>query len=101
VANQPSRGLDVGSIEFVREAILEQRDQGTGVLLISEDLGEILDLSDRVAVIYDGEIIHTTPVEEASREELGLYMTGGRRDTGGENRDTDDETADALADASG
>jgi simple sugar transport system ATP-binding protein len=100
VANQPSRGLDVGSIEFVREAILEQRDQGTGVLLISEDLGEILDLSDRVAVIYDGEIIHTTPVEEASREELGLYMTGGRRDTGGENRDTDDETADALADAS-
>jgi simple sugar transport system ATP-binding protein len=89
VANQPSRGLDVGAIEFVREQILQQRREGSGILLISEDLSEIMDLSDRIAVIYDGEIIHTTPAENANREELGLYMTGGK------GRDRAAEAADA------
>lgn len=78
IANQPTRGLDVGAIEAVREEILEQRKQGTGVLLISEELSEILEMSDRVAVIYEGEIIHTTDADTADIEEIGLYMTGGK-----------------------
>jgi simple sugar transport system ATP-binding protein len=103
VANQPSRGLDVGAIEFVREQILEQRREGSGVLLISEDLTEIMDLSDRIAVVYDGEIIHTTPAETADREELGLYMTGGkgtRRDaeTGGREAETGSEESEVALD---
>jgi simple sugar transport system ATP-binding protein len=77
VANQPTRGLDVGAIEAVREEILDQRKQGTGVLLISEELNEILELSDRIAVIYEGEIVHTVDADEADRDEIGLYMTGG------------------------
>ncbi|RQG94900.1 ABC transporter ATP-binding protein [Natrarchaeobius chitinivorans] len=77
VANQPTRGLDVGAIEFVREQILEQRKDGTGVLLISEELSEIIEMSDRVAVVYEGEIIHRTDADSADIEEIGLYMTGG------------------------
>jgi ABC-type uncharacterized transport system ATPase subunit len=82
VANQPTRGVDVGAIEFIRDSILEQRKQGTGVVLISEDLDEIFDLSDRILVIYEGEIVHETVPEEADRERVGLEMTGGS--TGGE-----------------
>ena len=77
VANQPTRGVDVGAIEFIRESILEQRERGTGVVLISEDLDEIVDLSDRILVIYEGEIVHETTPEEADRERVGLAMTGG------------------------
>jgi simple sugar transport system ATP-binding protein len=77
VANQPTRGVDVGAIEFIRESILEQRKQGTGVILFSEDLDEILDLSDRILVIYEGEIVYETTPEEADRERVGLEMTGG------------------------
>ncbi|MEF8782181.1 MAG: ABC transporter ATP-binding protein [Haloarculaceae archaeon] len=82
VANQPTRGVDVGAIEFIRDSILEQRKQGTGVVLISEDLDEIFDLSDRILVIYEGEIVYETVPEEADRERVGLEMTGGS--TGGE-----------------
>ncbi|WP_340097726.1 ABC transporter ATP-binding protein [Salinibaculum salinum] len=77
VANQPTRGVDVGAIEFIREAILEQRNEGTGVILLSEDLDEITDLSDRILVIYEGEFVYETTPEEANRERLGLEMTGG------------------------
>jgi len=84
VANQPTRGVDVGAIEFIRESILDQREQGTGVLLISEDLDEIMDLSDRVLVIYEGEFVHETTPEEADREYVGLQMTGGGSDGGDE-----------------
>jgi ABC-type uncharacterized transport system ATPase subunit len=77
IANQPTRGLDVGAIEAVREEILAQRGEGTGVLLISEDLSEIMELSDRIAVIYEGEIVHRVAPEDADPEEVGLYMTGG------------------------
>jgi simple sugar transport system ATP-binding protein len=77
VANQPTRGVDVGAIEFIRESILAQREEGTGVLLISEDLDEIMDLSDRVLVIYEGEFVHETTPGEANREYVGLQMTGG------------------------
>jgi simple sugar transport system ATP-binding protein len=77
VANQPTRGVDVGAIEFIRESILDQRQRGTGVILFSEDLDEILDLSDRILVIYEGEIVYETTPEEADRERVGLEMTGG------------------------
>ena len=77
VASQPTRGVDVGAIEFIRERLLDQRERGTGVLLLSEDLDEILDLSDRIVVIYEGEFVHETTPEEADRHRLGLEMNGG------------------------
>jgi simple sugar transport system ATP-binding protein len=77
VANQPTRGVDVGAIEFIRERLIEQRDQGTGILLLSEDLDEILDLSDRVLVIYEGEFVYETTPDAADRRRLGLEMNGG------------------------
>jgi len=77
VANQPTRGVDVGAIEFLRERLLEQREQGTGILLLSEDLDEIFDLSDRILVVYEGEIVYETTPAEADRERVGLEMTGG------------------------
>ncbi|MDX1686397.1 MAG: ABC transporter ATP-binding protein [Candidatus Promineifilaceae bacterium] len=76
IANQPTRGLDVGSIEFIHRRIIEQRDEGVAVLLVSAELDEITALSDRIAVIYHGEIVATMPAEEATRERLGLLMAG-------------------------
>ncbi|HET6447072.1 MAG TPA: ABC transporter ATP-binding protein [candidate division Zixibacteria bacterium] len=76
VANQPTRGLDVGSIEFIHKQIIRQRDSGIAVLLVSAELDEILSLSDRVAVIFNGRIASTMPIAEASREKLGLLMAG-------------------------
>ncbi|WP_436901866.1 ABC transporter ATP-binding protein [Halovenus halobia] len=77
VANQPTRGVDVGAIEFIRETLLEQRKDGTGIVLLSEDLDEITDLSDRILVIYEGEFVYETTAEEADRDRIGLEMTGG------------------------
>ncbi|MBK8985435.1 MAG: ABC transporter ATP-binding protein [Chloroflexi bacterium] len=76
VAVQPTRGLDVGAIEAIQTLILAQREAGTAVLLVSEELEELLSLSDRIAVIYEGEIMGIVPTEEADVEELGLMMTG-------------------------
>jgi len=76
IAAQPTRGLDVGSIEFIHKRIIEQRDAGHAVLLVSAELDEILSLSDRVAVMYKGEIIGIVPIEEATRENIGLLMAG-------------------------
>ena len=70
----------MGAIEEVRNKILEQRVAGTGVLLISEKLDEIMELSDRIAVIYDGEIVHEESTENADRGEIGLYMNSGSLD---------------------
>ena len=98
VANQPTRGVDVGAIEFLRETILDQREAGTGVVLISEDLDEIFDLSDRILVIYEGEIAYETTPAEADRERVGLEMTGGEG-TGGE--PTADSADQAVADGRG
>jgi len=78
IANQPTRGVDVGAIEFVRETILEQRAEGIGVLLISENLDEVFELSDRILAIYEGEFVYETTPEEADQERVGLEMTGGR-----------------------
>jgi ABC-type uncharacterized transport system ATPase subunit len=76
VAVQPTRGLDVGAIETVHRLLLNQRESGMAVLLISEDLDEILMLADRVAVIYEGRISASVPAGEAKVDELGLMMTG-------------------------
>jgi simple sugar transport system ATP-binding protein len=76
IAAQPTRGLDIGAAEYVREQLIAQRNDGTAVLLISEDLDEIFALSDRIAVIYEGKIMHILTREEATREKVGLLMAG-------------------------
>ncbi|MGD9796298.1 MAG: ABC transporter ATP-binding protein, partial [Acidimicrobiia bacterium] len=76
IAAQPTRGVDVGSIEFIHKQIIAQRDAGVAVLLVSAELDEILSLSDRVAVIYEGEIQAILPIAEATREKVGLLMAG-------------------------
>ncbi len=76
IAPQPTRGLDVGATDYVREQLLEQRKNGAGVILISEDLEEILALSDRIAVMYEGEIVGLLAASEATPERLGLLMSG-------------------------
>jgi simple sugar transport system ATP-binding protein len=76
IANQPTRGIDVGSIEYIHSQIIDQRDAGSAVLLVSAELDEILSLADRVAVMFDGHIVKTLPIEEATREKLGLFMAG-------------------------
>ena len=77
LAAQPTRGVDVGSIEFIHRRLVQARDAGKAVLLISADLEEILSLSDRIAVIYEGKIVGILDPEEATEERLGLMMTGG------------------------
>jgi simple sugar transport system ATP-binding protein len=76
IANQPTRGLDVGSIEFIHGRILDARDKGAAVLLVSAELDEIMSLSDRIAVMYKGRILATLDAEAATREQLGLLMAG-------------------------
>ena len=76
IASQPTRGLDVGSIEFIHQRIVEARDKGAAVLLISAELDEIMSLSDRIAVMYKGHILETLDAETATREQLGLLMAG-------------------------
>jgi len=80
IAAQPTRGLDVGSIEFIHSRIVEQRDNGVAVLLVSAELDEILSLADRIAVMYEGEIIATVDAAEATRERIGLLMAGVREE---------------------
>ena len=76
IAAQPTRGLDIGATEYVREQLLEERRKGTAVMLISEDLDEILALSDRIAVMYEGQVMDIVPRDEATLERLGLLMAG-------------------------
>ncbi len=77
IASQPTRGLDVGSIEFIHKRIIEKRNDGAAVLLVSAELDEIMSLSDRIAVMYEGKILYTVDAAQATREELGLWMAGG------------------------
>ena len=79
IAAQPTRGLDVGAIEFVHRRLIEERDERRAVLLVSLELEEILSLSDRILVMFEGEIVGEFP-PSATEEELGLAMTGGRRE---------------------
>jgi simple sugar transport system ATP-binding protein len=76
VSVSPTRGLDVGATEAVRRLLLEQRDAGGGILLISEDLDELLSMSDRIAVLYEGRIMGIVESQEARVEALGLMMAG-------------------------
>ncbi len=76
IAAQPTRGLDIGATEYVREQLIDQRKRGAAIMLISEDLDEILALSDRVAVIYEGSIMDILSRQDATREKLGLLMAG-------------------------
>lgn len=79
IAVNPTRGLDVGAIEYVHKYIVEQRNKGKAVLLVSFELDEIMSLSDRIAVIYDGKIVGTVDGKEADENTLGLMMAGGAR----------------------
>jgi len=76
IAAQPTRGLDVGAIEFIHKRLVEQRDKGKAVLLVSLELDEILSLSDRIAVIYEGKIVGILDPNQTSEQELGLMMAG-------------------------
>ena len=79
IAVQPTRGVDVGAIELIHKQIVEERDKGKGVLLVSLELDEVMDVSDRILVMYEGEIVGEFKPEEVTVEELGLYMTGAKR----------------------
>jgi simple sugar transport system ATP-binding protein len=77
IANQPTRGLDVGSIEFVHGILLKARDAGAAVLLVSVELEEVMSLSDRILVLYRGQIAGEMGAERAKEEDLGVLMAGG------------------------
>ena len=79
ILDQPTRGLDVGSIEFIHRQVIAKRDAGAAILLVSAELDEVLELSDRVAVMYRGEIVGVVDGPTAEREEVGLLMATGRR----------------------
>ena len=83
VAVQPTRGLDVGAIEYIHSQIVEQRDLGKAVLLVSLELDEVMNLSDRILVMYEGEIVGELDPKTTTVEELGLYMAGAKRNAGG------------------
>ncbi|AZO93496.1 ABC transporter ATP-binding protein [Halocella sp. SP3-1] len=76
IASQPTRGLDIGAIDFVHEQLLKARSQGIGIILISTELEEILSLSDRILVLYEGKIVGSLRADEAEKEKLGILMTG-------------------------
>ena len=83
VAVQPTRGLDVGAIEFIHKQLVAQRDAGKGVLLVSLELDEVMNVSDRILVMYEGEIVGEFDPKKVTVEELGLYMAGSRRKEAG------------------
>ena len=79
VAVQPTRGLDVGAIEYIHRQIVAERDKGKAVLLVSLELDEVMSLSDRILVMYEGEIVGELDPKKTTVEELGLYMAGAKR----------------------
>jgi len=85
VAVQPTRGLDVGAIEYIHKQLVSTRDAGKGVLLISLELDEVMNVSDRILVMYEGEIVGELDPKRTTVEELGLYMSGAKRNTAKEN----------------
>jgi len=82
IAAQPTRGLDVGAIEFIHKELIKERDKGRGILLISLELEEVLNVSDRIAVLYEGEIVGIVQASETNEQELGLMMSGAKRGGG-------------------
>ncbi len=85
IAVQPTRGLDVGAIEYIHKQLVAQRDAGKGVLLISLELDEVMNVSDRILVMYEGEIVGEFDPKKVTVEELGLYMAGSKRKGAGAN----------------
>ena len=81
VAVQPTRGLDVGAIEYIHKQIVSQREAGKAVLLISLELEEVMNLSDRILVMFEGEIVGDLDPKTTTVNELGLYMAGSKRNT--------------------
>lgn len=79
IAVQPTRGVDIGAIEFIHKQLIEQRDAGKAVLLVSLELDEVMDVPDRILVMYEGELVGEFKPEDVTMEELGLYMTGAKR----------------------
>ena len=77
VASQPTRGLDVGSIEYIHDQLIQKRDSGVAVLLVSTELDEIMNLSDRIAVMYEGELVAIVEADSVTKEQVGLLMAGG------------------------
>jgi ABC-type uncharacterized transport system ATPase subunit len=80
IASQPTRGLDVGSIEYIHSRIIQKRDEGTAVIVVSTELDEIRALSDRIAVMFEGRIVDILPANRVTKEQLGLLMAGSRPD---------------------
>jgi ABC-type uncharacterized transport system ATPase subunit len=76
IAAQPTRGIDIGAIEFIHRSIVKKRDEGAAVLLVSAELDEIIGLADRIAVLFEGKIVATLDAAEADREQIGLLMAG-------------------------
>ncbi|MBQ3078697.1 MAG: ABC transporter ATP-binding protein [Clostridia bacterium] len=93
VAVQPTRGLDVGAIEFIHQELVKTRDSGKAVLLVSLELDEVMNLSDRILVMYEGKIVGEFDPKKTTVQELGLYMAGGKRT----NEQTNEQTKASLA----
>ncbi|MET3508181.1 ABC transporter ATP-binding protein [Halalkalibacter oceani] len=88
IAAQPTRGLDVGAIETIHQRLVQERDKGRAVLLMSLELDEILNVSDRIAVMYEGEIVAIVDAATTNEQELGLLMAGAKKEKAGERRDS-------------
>ena len=84
IASQPTRGVDIGAIEFIHKQIIGARDAGLAVLLVSADLNEVMSLSDRILVLFEGKVMGELTAEEASAERLGLLMSGSKLQGGRE-----------------
>ena len=82
IAVQPTRGLDVGAIEFIHKQLVKQRDENKAVLLVSLELDEVMNVSDRILVMYEGEIVANLDPKQIDEKELGLYMSGSKRGEG-------------------
>ncbi|MEJ2148344.1 MAG: ABC transporter ATP-binding protein [Chloroflexota bacterium] len=80
IASQPTRGLDVGSIEYIHRRIIEKRDEGTAVLVVSSELDEVMGLADRIAVMFEGRIVDIVPAGQVTKEEVGLLMAGIKKE---------------------
>ena len=76
IASQPTRGLDVGSIEYIHRQLVEIRDQGVAVFVVSAELDEVMSLAGRIIVMFDGKIMGVVPADQATKEDLGLMMAG-------------------------
>ena len=85
VAVQPTRGLDVGAIEYIHNQLVAERDKGKAILLVSLELDEVMSLSDRILVLYEGEIVGELDPKKTNVQELGLYMAGAKKTEKGGN----------------